>query len=564
MRLIIFNSFGQKSAKAMRNNSFIRRYEPWFFVGVAILYVVQRLVIEVARLDTMTERAGWNRVPSAGIQQNPGDYNYLLNNNAPLIAGMGIFLTSWYVFHNQAYPKLQERPDNPTGWLVTGLTVLLLLAAMFVYHYLKLYPRYQHDQAGNVIGLTTYSLYRKRTILADAVGLGIVLGVYEATFQYYAYLSRKIAQDSTRHFRLVSYLLLGGLVMGALMAALKAEPPLFLWNQRGSRNVLMLSGLGLQILALQGYIYSYILPLLRGSLTTETMRAARTGTYLFFVLPFLQSSSVPEVLLARRVATYLLTIFVTTLILWGATTAFHYDNRDPLLLMAIVLIASVSVAYGRQAFTQEKTVLQTQVSTGAAELASLRAQINPHFLFNALNSLYATALKENSEKTADGIQKLGDMMRFMLQENNRDRIPLDKEIEYLRNYIGIQRMRIDESHNIEIRVTIQEPNRVLYIAPMLLTPFVENAFKYGISLRHASWIYITLTLDDSRLYFKVHNSRHTRSPDMNGHHDPEAVQSGVGLDNVRKRLALIYPGRHQLDIQQSEQDYFVSLSLVYG
>ena len=234
----------------------------------------------------------------------------------------------------------------------------------------------------------------------------------------------------------------------------------------------------------------------------------------------------------------------------------------------IVLSGSAAIAYIRRVFAKEKTVLQTQVSTGAAEIASLRAQINPHFLFNALNSLYATALKENGEKTADGIQKLGDMMRFMLQENNRDRIPLDKEIEYLRNYIDLQRMRIDESHNIEIRVTIQEPNRAIYLAPMLLTPFVENAFKHGISLRHPSWIYITLTLDDTHLYFKVHNSRHARSAESEfgataDHHDPERDQAGVGLDNVRKRLELIYPGRYQLVIQQSEQDYFVSLSLVY-
>jgi LytS/YehU family sensor histidine kinase len=206
--------------------------------------------------------------------------------------------------------------------------------------------------------------------------------------------------------------------------------------------------------------------------------------------------------------------------------------------------------------SREKTVLQTQVSTKSAELASLRAQINPHFLFNALNSLYATALKENSEKTADGIQKLGDMMRFMLQENNRERIPLSKEIEYLHNYIQLQRMRLDESHGIEIRVTIQEPDRDIYLAPMMLIPFVENAFKHGISLRKPSWIYVTLTLDATRLYFKVHNSLHARHAN-----DPEEDKSGVGLNNVQKRLELIYPGRHELTIQQSDQDYFVALTL---
>jgi LytS/YehU family sensor histidine kinase len=98
---------------------------------------------------------------------------------------------------------------------------------------------------------------------------------------------------------------------------------------------------------------------------------------------------------------------------------------------------------------------------------------------------------------------------------------------------------------------------------MLLTPFVENAFKHGISLRSPSWIFVTLTLDATKLYFKVHNSRHPRSAESPDRHDPEKDQSGVGLDNVRKRLNLIYPGRHTLDIQQSEQDYFVSLTLVY-
>jgi LytS/YehU family sensor histidine kinase len=203
-------------------------------------------------------------------------------------------------------------------------------------------------------------------------------------------------------------------------------------------------------------------------------------------------------------------------------------------------------------------VLQTKVSATSAELAGLRSQINPHFLFNALNSLYATALKEKSQRTADGIQKLGDMMRFMLQENNLDRIPLDKEVEYLHNYIDIGRMRIDETQGVEIRVNIQEPDREIYIAPMMLNPFVENAFKHGVSLQYPSWIYITLTLDATKLYFKVHNSLHPKKE-----YDPEEASSGVGLSNVKKRLELIYPNRHTLDIQQSDKDYFVSLTLMY-
>ena len=524
----------------MQDTTRISQYEPFFWLGLATLYVGRRLFIEVDRLDGMIGLSvSGNGIPAGQYWRFLKGYDHTLNNNVPLIAGVCLFLAAWYVFHSLAFPKLQQHPDDQSGWLFMGLAVLLLLAAPFVYHYLKLYVRYQHNQAGDIIGLAIYSLYRKRTALADAIGLGIMLGVYEVAFQYYSYLSQKIASESARHFQLVSYLLLGGIILFTVNLTPTFIPPT-LWRE-GFRDALLLLGIMLQIMGFQRYVYRYILPLLKAPQTLE-------------------------IVLYKRIGLFLLMVFMATTILWGASTSFYYYSyaRGPLVPFTfMVLISSVAIAYGRQVLSREKTVLQTQVSTGAAELASLRAQINPHFLFNALNSLYATALKESSEKTADGIQKLGDMMRFMLQENNRDRIPLDKEIEYLRNYIAIQRLRIDETHNIEIRVTIQEPARAIYLAPMLLTPFVENAFKYGISLRNASWISITLTLDDTRLYFKVHNSRHTRPPEAIGPCDPETVQSGVGLDNVRKRLALIYPGRHQLDSQQSEQDYFVSLTLVY-
>jgi LytS/YehU family sensor histidine kinase len=177
-------------------------------------------------------------------------------------------------------------------------------------------------------------------------------------------------------------------------------------------------------------------------------------------------------------------------------------------------------------------------------------------LFNALNTLYSVSLKENAAQTSDGIQKLGDMMRFMLHENHQDRIPLGKEIEYLNNFIDIQRMRIDESHEIKIEVNIQNAEREIFIAPMLLNPFIENAFKHGISFRSPSWIYITLTHDAQHLYFKVHNSIHQKTEET-----LEDNSHGIGLENVKKRLGLIYPNRHTLEIQNSDHDFFVSLVL---
>ena len=118
-------------------------------------------------------------------------------------------------------------------------------------------------------------------------------------------------------------------------------------------------------------------------------------------------------------------------------------------------------------------------------------------------------------------------------------------------------MRIDENHDVEIKINIQQSEREIFIAPMLLNPFIENAFKHGISFRNPSWIYITLTYDAQKLYFKVHNSLHPKT-DID---ELESENNGIGLENVRKRLELIYPNRHTLDIQASDNDYFVSLIL---
>src|SRR5690606_18403954 len=132
---------------------------------------------------------------------------------------------------------------------------------------------------------------------------------------------------------------------------------------------------------------------------------------------------------------------------------------------------------------EEMFVLKKELGTTSANLDFLRSQINPHFLFNALNTLYGTALQENSERTAQGIQMLGDMMRFMLHENHQQKILLSREIEYMRNYLDLQLLRTSDSPNISIETKIEDVVGDKYIAPMLLIPFIENAFKHGISLQ---------------------------------------------------------------------------------
>src|SRR5690606_10296203 len=155
-----------------------------------------------------------------------------------------------------------------------------------------------------------------------------------------------------------------------------------------------------------------------------------------------------------------------------------------------------------------------------------------------------------------GIQKLGDMMRFMLHENNQDRILLGREIDYLRNYIDLQLLRTATSPAITVECDINDVLESTYISPMLLIPFVENAFKHGISLNEKSWIKVSLHESQGNLYFDVHNSIH-RKPES----DPEQRHSGVGLDNVKQRLAMLYSKRHELMIRETAQEYFVHLTV---
>lgn len=200
--------------------------------------------------------------------------------------------------------------------------------------------------------------------------------------------------------------------------------------------------------------------------------------------------------------------------------------------------------------------LEKELIKSKADLKFLRSQINPHFLFNAMNTLYGTALREKSADTAKGIQMLGDMMRFMLHENTIDFIPIRKEIEYLKNYISLQKLRIETSPEISIESKIEERDCALLIAPMLLIPFVENAFKHGVSLEEPSWIKIVLTCDEKNICFEVRNSLHSTP-----NNDPEKDSSGIGLNNVQERLKLVYPSSHRISISQENNEFIIQLTI---
>lgn len=201
----------------------------------------------------------------------------------------------------------------------------------------------------------------------------------------------------------------------------------------------------------------------------------------------------------------------------------------------------------RRQETLEKERLQT-------ELKFLRSQINPHFLFNTLNSLYALTLKK-SDLAPELVLRLSDMMRYMLYESNERLVPLQKEITYLENYLELERMRQGQRVDISMTISGQEISELHYIAPLFFVNFVENAFKHGLSNQlDEAFVHIRIKILGTSIVFEIDNSK----PETyeTGHH-----HGGIGVENSRRRLALLYPGRHELVISDTPRKYSVMLSL---
>ena len=191
----------------------------------------------------------------------------------------------------------------------------------------------------------------------------------------------------------------------------------------------------------------------------------------------------------------------------------------------------------------------------AMELTFLQSQVDPQFLFNSLNNLCALALDEGSPKTADGIAKLGTLMRYNLQDAQAELVPLSKEINYLEKYIELQQLHTSPQTELEFNLQINKHGQYEgeKIAPMLLIPFVENAFKYGLSSIVPTRIYIGLALSNDRLLLNVENDIVSMLQDR--------VNKGFGLETVKKRLALRYPGRHELLIREEDGVFMVRLEI---
>ncbi len=252
---------------------------------------------------------------------------------------------------------------------------------------------------------------------------------------------------------------------------------------------------------------------------------------------------------------------ITVAFFYSGTTSFGRDflaifTDDNNLSGAVFIGLILSFAYR---FTKDwiknlTTIEKLKTEKYAAELSFLKSQVDPHFLFNTLNSLYSTALEENSPKTADGITQLGTLMRYNLHHSQAEKISLAKEVEYIQKYILLQKLRTTDLNEVNIKIEIA-PSLLddIVISPMLLIPIIENAFKHGIHPSEHCIINISLSFADGTLQFEVTNTILSVYS--------AAEKSGIGLQNLKNRLELLYSKKFQLITEKGDKEFLTKLFL---
>jgi len=225
------------------------------------------------------------------------------------------------------------------------------------------------------------------------------------------------------------------------------------------------------------------------------------------------------------------------------------------------LILLVPVFYSISPFFFTKIVLsiirfysqhfQTERRAFNLERDFLKAQLNPHFLFNTLNSIYALSLRKD-DMAPRTITQLSEMMRYTLYESDSQLVSLEKELNYIENYVKLERTRYRQDVNIVCEIDDSDVDGLL-IAPLLTFTFIENAFKYGLKNRNEGFIRLFISVEDNTFTFLISNDKQQQ--------DKQAESGGIGLQNAQKRLQLLYPGKHFLSIKDEGQYFTVELLL---
>ena len=262
------------------------------------------------------------------------------------------------------------------------------------------------------------------------------------------------------------------------------------------------------------------------------------------------------------------TLFILMLIAVGALFLyFLFDNLIDLVLPNYYFISYYNV-YILMLYTGSFLILTTLLKlsrswfmllraermTTSHQLKSLQSQINPHFLLNSLQSIYALSI-EKSDQTPRVILQLADILKYTLYETEQPRVKLEKEMEMITDYVEIHRHRIDPDR-AEIKLQMEGESQGCMIAPMLLIPFIENSFKHGLQgAPHDAFVHIHIEVDSCKFQFQIKNN--LGESDALGHKE----KKGIGIENTRQRLELLYPGKHSLSIGKKDKSFVVKLAL---
>ena len=220
--------------------------------------------------------------------------------------------------------------------------------------------------------------------------------------------------------------------------------------------------------------------------------------------------------------------------------------------VAVIILLSIVYKTTFHKILEEKRQVSLRNENLLSEMKFLKSQVNPHFLFNALNNVYTLVLLKKDQAPAM-LMKLSEMLRYMLYECNDERVSIGKEIDYINNYIELQHLKTEKKQNISI--DFQGVDNSTFIPPLLLIPFIENSFKHSrIENTKMGWIKINIKASDTNIHFRISNSI------------PLAIitkdeTGGIGLENVKRRLELMYPDKHKLNINKSSKEFLVTLDI---
>ncbi len=224
-------------------------------------------------------------------------------------------------------------------------------------------------------------------------------------------------------------------------------------------------------------------------------------------------------------------------------TFYRRKSFDFPILPVNLVVYTLGVLYGfsRDWIRKSRSESRMVQEKMKADVDLLRSQINPHFFFNALNNIYAITQRNQDEDAGEAIMKLSGLMRYMIYDSNVAEISLARELEYIEDYLEVARLKFARDEKVDISLEKSGDFRSCKIAPLLLIAFVENAFKHGLGSQGEGYIHLNVQLNGNELHFQIENPILEKEESWRKH-------PGIGLDNVRKRLELLYPRRHQLDL----------------